>query len=90
MHICGWFELAITPTLVPGWNLVVVISIIIILVANVVDFRIGVAGEVSWTFVVFLTIVLIGISRRGHVERRKKRTLRCLWTMSFMSAEQYW
>jgi hypothetical protein len=90
VQVWWWFELAITPTLVPGWNVVIIISIIIVLVADIVDLRIGATGEVGWTLVVFLTVVLMGIRRGGHCERGRKRTLRCLWTMSFMSAEQYW
>lgn len=57
VQVWWWFELAITPTLVPGWNVVIIISIIIVLVADIVDLRIGATGEVGWTLVVFLTVV---------------------------------
>jgi len=66
MHIWRWFELPIATTLIAGWNLIVFICIVVIIVANVVELRIIVSGEVSWTLVVFLTVVLIGISRRGQ------------------------
>lgn len=90
VHIWQRFEFTIATTLTAGWKVVVFISIVIIVVANVIKLWVVVSGEVGRTLVVFLTVVLIGISRRGDCERGRKRTLRCLWTMSFMSAEQYW
>ena len=65
VHIRRWFELSIATTLVTRWNVLVVISIIVILVTYIVDLGIDVARKVGWTLGVFLTIVLIGISRGG-------------------------
>jgi len=59
MHVRWWFEFPITSALASRRKILVVIYIFIVIVADIVRFCAGVAREVSRSFVVFLTIVLM-------------------------------
>jgi len=61
-----------TPT--EGRNLVIVLSIVATVVANVVELLVCVAGKVGWTLVAFLAVMLDRGERRGEMEETHSET----------------
>lgn len=63
MHVRRWFEFPITAALASRRKILVVVYIVIVVLADLVNFRAGVAREIRGSLVVFLAIVLMRISK---------------------------